>query len=89
MDIMAEIIRRTMKRVDADMMTGEDCWNTMMTDFKDYKPYGYLSPMSFGPKMLIGPDSMYMFYLEAGELTILDKDVYTPDLLPGGRDVVK
>ena len=40
MDIMAEIIRRTMKRVDADKMTGEDCWKTMMTDFEGYKPYG-------------------------------------------------
>lgn len=89
LDTMSEVIRRTIKRVGIKKLTGEECWKTMMTNFKGYHPHGYLSPMTFGPKRLIGPDRMYLLQLQDGEINVLQKDVYTPDLLPGGRDVVK
>jgi ABC-type branched-subunit amino acid transport system substrate-binding protein len=88
-DLAAYVIRRTIERVGMDKLDGKSCWYTLMHETKNVKLMGCVSPHTFGPNKLYAVDLMAMYYIKDGKVTLLAKDIYCPDLHPGGKDVVK
>jgi len=89
LSVMSEVIQKAIKRVGVDKLDGKACWESLMNDVKNFQPYGYVTPMTFSSERLTGPDAVNMLVLRNGKIEVLDKNVYCPDLLPGGKDVPK
>jgi len=88
MNVKAELIRRAALTVGADKVDGQAVFNEFMK-MKAYKPAMYHSTVSFSETKRVGPNNAVMYQIQEGKPVIVAKDVYLPDLLPGGKDVVK
>jgi hypothetical protein len=87
-DLYCEAIRRAVEKVGADKVDGSAVYDAV-TSMKGYKPRLYHSTLSFTKTKLVGPDTAFMYQIQDGELITVDKDLYVPNLLPGGKDVPK
>jgi len=56
---------------------------------KNYKPALYHSTVGFSKTNRIVPSSAVMYQIKNGKPVIIARDVYVPNLLPVGKDVVK
>jgi len=83
-----EAIRRAALKVGVDKIDGQAVYNALI-NMKNYKPPLYHSTISFSETNRIGPSSAVMYQIQEGKLVIVSRDIYIPDLLPGGKDVVK
>jgi len=87
-DLYCEAIRRAVEKVGADKVDGAAVYDAM-TNMKGYKPRLYHSTLSYTKTKLVGPDTAFMYQIQDGKLVTVDKDLYVPNLLPGGKDVPK
>ncbi len=83
-----EAIRRAALKVGADKVDGEAVYNALI-NMKSFKPALYHSTVSFSKTKRVGPNNAVMYQVQDGTPVIVDRDIYIPDLLPGGKDVVK
>ncbi len=83
-----EAIRRAALKMGVDKVDGQAVYNALI-NMKNYKPALYHSTVSFSETNRIGPSSAVMYQIQEGKLVIVSRDVYVPNLLPGGKDVVK
>ena len=83
-----EAIRRAAMKVGVENVTGESVYNALV-NMKGYRPPLYHSTQNFSDTKRIGPDDAVMYQIQNGECKLIGKDFYVPDLLPGGKDVVK
>ena len=83
-----EAIRRAAKKVGVKNVDGQSVYNALI-NMKNYRPFLYHSTQSFSKTKRIGPDDAVMYQIQDGELKVIAKDIPVPDLLPGGKDVVK
>jgi hypothetical protein len=85
-DIYAEVTRRAVNKVGVNNVDGQAAYDAL-THMKDFKPVGYHSTVSFTKTKLQGPDFVVMYQIQNGKSVLVEKDIYVPDLLPGGKDV--
>ena len=86
-DFYSEVTRRAIKKVGIDNIDGRVIYDVLM-EIENFTPMGYLSSFSFSKTKLAGPDTLSMYQIQNGKLVLMDTDIYVPDILPGGKDVV-
>jgi len=87
--VKVEAIRRAALRVGADKVTGQEVYNSFVSMTEGYRPHLYHSINSWSETKRIGPDDAVMYQIQDGELKLIGKGIPVPDLLPGGKDVIK
>ena len=87
-DVQSEAIRRAVKKVGAENVTGPVIYD-VLTSMTDYKCMSYNSKITFTKTRRYGPSDASIYQIQNGEITKIVESIYTPDLLPGGKDVVK
>ena len=87
-DTYAEIIRRAVKKVGAENVTGEVVYD-VVTSMTDYKPMAYNSNVTFTKTKRYAANYASIYQNQNGKIIKVEKSVYVPDLVPGGKDVVK
>ena len=88
-DVYAEAIKRAVKKKgDPKKVKGEDVYNALIT-MTDYKPRGYNSSVTFTKTRRTGPSDACIYQDQGGKIVKIVDSIYIPDLLPGGKDVVK
>ena len=87
-DVYAECIRRGVKKVGAEKLNGAVIYD-MITSLTDYKPMAYNSRVTFTKTRMTGPSDASIYQVQDGKIVKIISSVYIPDLLPGGKDVVK
>jgi len=87
-DVYGEAIKRAAAKVGPDKVDGQAIYDVMVS-MRNYKPRMFHSVMNFTPTKLYGPDTAVMYQIQNGAPVLVDKDIYVPNLLPGGKDVPK
>jgi len=87
-DVYAECIRRAVKKVGPENVTGQVIYD-MATNLTDYKCMAYNSRITFSKTRMTGPADASIYQLQDGKVVKIVDSIYVPDLLPGGKDVVK
>ncbi len=87
-DVYIEAIRRAAVKVGPNKVDGQEVYNALI-NMKNYQPRLYHSKCSFSETKRVGPDTAVIYQIQDGKQVLLEKDVYVPDILPGGKDVVK
>jgi ABC-type branched-subunit amino acid transport system substrate-binding protein len=86
-DWYSDAIRRAIKNVgSAKKLDGEAIYQAVINT-NDLKIMGYSCKMSFSRTKCYGPDTGDLYMMQQGKVLRIAKDLYIPDLLPGGRDV--
>jgi len=88
MSVKFEAIRRAALKVGVDKVDGKAVYNALI-NMKAFKPSLYHSTVGFSETKRVGADTAVMYQLQKGKLAVIARDLYVPDLLPGGKDVVK
>jgi len=87
-DVYCEAIRRSVKKVGAENVKGRDLYNALI-NMTDYDCLAYNSKITFNKTKRFGPSTASVYQNQDGKIVKVVESVYIPDLLPGGRDVVK
>ncbi len=87
-DVYAEIIRRGAKKVGAENVTGEIVYD-IVTCMRNYKPMAYNSDVTFSKTKRYAANYASIYQNQNGKIIKIEKSVYLPDLVPGGKDVIK
>ncbi len=86
--VKVEAIRRAAQQVGVENVTGETVYNALI-NMKSYRPPLYHSTNSFSKTKRIGPDDGVMYQIQNGECKLIKTGIPIPDLLPGGKDIIK
>ena len=87
-DLYGEAIRQAVKKVGAPNVTGSVVYD-VLTSMTDYRPLNYNSKVSFTKTKRFGADTACVYQNQNGKIVKVRESIYVPDLLPGGKDVVK
>ena len=87
-DIYGETIRRAVKKVGASNVTGCTIYD-VLTNMKEFNPLNYNSKISYTENKRFGADTASVYQSQNGKIVKVLDSIYVPDLLPGGKDVVK
>ncbi len=87
-DTYVELIRRAVNKVGAENVTGKHIYD-IVTSMTHYKPMAYNSNITFTESKRYAADYASIYQNQNGKIVKVEKSIYVPNLLPGGRDVVK
>ena len=87
-DMYVELIRRAVKKVGAENVNGELIYE-IITSMSNYKPMAYNSNITFTKTKRYAADFASIYQNQNGKIVKVEKSIYIPNLLPGGKDVVK
>ncbi|MDY6878757.1 MAG: ABC transporter substrate-binding protein [Desulfatiglans sp.] len=87
-DVYGESIRRAVKKVGPEKVTGRVIYD-VLTSMTDYKCMAYNSLITFKKNKTFGPSTASIYQNQNGKIVKIVDSIYTPNLLPGGEDVVK
>jgi len=86
--VKVEAIRRAAQKVGVKNVDGEAVYNALINMKRFHPPLNH-GAQSFSKTKCVGPDKAVIYQLQDGKLRIIARDIYIPNLLPGGKDVVK
>jgi branched-chain amino acid transport system substrate-binding protein len=88
-DLYSEAIRRAGKAAGSTRkVDGESIYQALMT-INNFRTMAYSSKISFSKTKVYGPDTADLYQMQKGKVVRIGKDLYLPELLPGGKDVPK
>jgi ABC-type branched-subunit amino acid transport system substrate-binding protein len=87
-DTYSEVTRRAIKQVGIENLNGQAIYDALI-NMKAFSPMGFHGKMSFSKTKRSGADNIAMYQIQNGKLVLVEELLDLPDLLPGGKDVVK
>jgi len=87
-DVYFEAIRRAVKRVGAENVTGSVIYE-VLTSMNNYVPKNWNSSITFTDTKRYGPDNGSIYQIRDGKIVKRVDSVRYPDIIPGGKDVIR
>jgi len=87
-DVYGECIKRAVKKYGPEKVDGKAIYN-VLTSMTDYQPLAYNSKVTFSKTRMVGPTTASIYQNQKGNIVKVVNSIYVPDLLPGGKDVVR